>query len=373
MASISTPYPVANIQVKRNEVDLGDRRQSRLQGGQRNLCGGRIGRRRTLQGEGRRHRCRGSRPRPSGHRCQRLPLGRRRALRRTTQLRASASSSGSSGGDDGPSLRSVSLWCSVSAAACIGSREGVHELHDCFELVAWRLYAQAVCRTCAGESSLALVVAIGPLVAVVLTGITARRVQRAALATTLCYAGLGARSVLGWVDYVHRRKRSGRHQRQFDRAVGCVRGRLEAGRRRRQGWQPASLSAGERTNSRPCGRVSAIGIDTLFNPAPSTWPANLKALVSAGLPVINEATQRPDASCQFMTEGAEYEHGRRRGKTCTRSGCLPVPTRRSTTRLTFKLNATAGTWQVVYPAASSSLPTGTSSSPSPSPSHSPSP
>jgi hypothetical protein len=113
-----------------------------------------------------------------------------------------------------------------------------------------------------------------------------------------------------------------------------------------------------------------IGIDTLFNPAPSAWPANLKALVGAGLPVINEPNNDLTLS-QFISDAPNlstdpawqnlYEVRMFTGTSTSQYDSVDL-----------QVNATAGTWQVVYPAGSSSLPTG-SSSPSPSPSHSPSP
>jgi hypothetical protein len=114
----------------------------------------------------------------------------------------------------------------------------------------------------------------------------------------------------------------------------------------------------------------AIGVDTLFSPTPPAWPANLKALVGAGLPVINEPSNDLTLS-QFMSEAPNlntdpawqnlYEVRMFTGTNISQYDSVDL-----------QVNATAGTWQVVYPAGSSSLPTG-SSSPSPSPSHSPSP
>lgn len=52
----------------------------------------------------------------------------------------------------------------------------------------------------------------------------------------------------------------------------------------------------------------AIGIDTVFNPAPSAWPANLKTLASGGLPVIIEPSNdlKPsDFSADFPNTSTE--------------------------------------------------------------------
>jgi hypothetical protein len=115
----------------------------------------------------------------------------------------------------------------------------------------------------------------------------------------------------------------------------------------------------------------AIGIDTVFNPAPSAWPANLKTLASGGLPVIIEPSNdlKPsDFSADFPNTSTDPGY----------QNLYQVRMFTGTNTSTYDsadvlLNPTAGTWQVVYPAGSSTLPTGSpSASPSPSPSPTPS-
>jgi hypothetical protein len=125
----------------------------------------------------------------------------------------------------------------------------------------------------------------------------------------------------------------------------------------------------------------AIGIDTVFNPAPAAWPTDLTALTASGLPVINE----PAHDLSPATFAVDFPNTATTGPNSSSAANDPtwqnlyeirMLTGTNTSQydsVDILLNPTAGTWQVVYPAASSSLPTGSSSSPSPSPSHSPSP
>ena len=96
----------------------------------------------------------------------------------------------------------------------------------------------------------------------------------------------------------------------------------------------------------------AIGLDTLFNPAPTAWPTNLKALVSAGLPVINEKSGDLSAalfSADFPNTSTDPRY----------QNLYEIRMFTGTTSATYDsadilLNPTAGTWQVVYPAGVSS-------------------
>jgi hypothetical protein len=114
----------------------------------------------------------------------------------------------------------------------------------------------------------------------------------------------------------------------------------------------------------------AIGLDTVFKPTPAAWPTNLKALAGGGFPVIparttdlTPATFASDFPNLSTDPGYQnlYEVRLFTGTTTAQYDSADI-----------LLNQTAGTWQVVYPPASTSLPT-SSASPSPSPSHSPSP
>jgi hypothetical protein len=50
----------------------------------------------------------------------------------------------------------------------------------------------------------------------------------------------------------------------------------------------------------------AVGLDTVFNPAPVAWPADLKSLVTAGKPVINEKLTSPGADLSPATFAADF-------------------------------------------------------------------
>jgi hypothetical protein len=115
----------------------------------------------------------------------------------------------------------------------------------------------------------------------------------------------------------------------------------------------------------------AIGVATVFNPAPTAWPANLKTLAGAGFPVIPAATTDLSptlfaADFPNMSTDPGYQN-------LYQIRLFTGDTTAHYDSADILLNSpSTGMWQVVYPPASTSLPTSLAS-PSPSPSHSPSP
>jgi hypothetical protein len=125
-----------------------------------------------------------------------------------------------------------------------------------------------------------------------------------------------------------------------------------------------------------------VSLDTVFNPAPAAWPANLKGLVADGLPVIKEGST-DTTPAQFAGDlpntDATGPNSSSAANDSTWQNLYEIRMLTGTNTSQYDsadilLNPTAGTWQVVYPPASTSLPSSSASpSPSPSPSHSPSP